>query len=148
MPRGKKNPIVPNTPKPVTLGENLGAEDDNNDAPLFAGPAPEAPEPVVAAAPVVRKKVIQTSGPRTYRIKVEESAEIPPTGLFLGHNGRSFMLKPGVPIDAPDFLIEILDHAIVTVPVIHPATNQVMGHRDKHRFPYQYLDRTRHASNP
>lgn len=72
-------------------------------------------------------------------IVVEENAEIPLTGLSLGHNGDVIMLMPGEPVHLQNKYIEILDHAIISVPQIDSA-NRVVGHRQKHRFPYRKVD--------
>jgi len=77
--------------------------------------------------------------PNTVRIILEENPEIPPTGLHLGHNGRGYMIRPGEPVDVPDFLVEILDHAVLLVPFTDPGTNQIVGYRERHRFPYRKL---------
>lgn len=70
-------------------------------------------------------------------IQLEENDEIPPTGQFFGHNGDSYLLKPGEPAHVPNKIIEILDHAVTSSPVVDPVTKQVIGHRDRMRFPYR-----------
>lgn len=78
--------------------------------------------------------------PETRRIILEESDDIPPTGLFIGHNGKSYLLRTGEPVDAPLFLIEILDHAVKMAPVVNPQTRQVVNWRKVHRFAYRYVN--------
>lgn len=85
------------------------------------------------------RKTRKTDGVETARILVEENSDIPPTGLFLGHNGRGYMLKPGVPVVVPLPLLEILDNAITTIPVFDNTTRQIVGYRDRLRFPYRRL---------
>lgn len=75
--------------------------------------------------------------PRMTRIILDESDEIPPTGLYLGHNGRGYMILPSVEVDVPDFLLEVLDHARKTVPVIDRQTRQIIGWRERPRYPYR-----------
>lgn len=70
-------------------------------------------------------------------IVLEDNDQIPPTGLFLGHNGNSFLLVPGEPVAVPSYLIEILEHAVTSVPVTDPRTKRVIGHRERMRFPYR-----------
>lgn len=72
-------------------------------------------------------------------IQLEENEEIPPTGQFFGHNGTGFLLKPGEAAYVPNYIIEILDHAIMSVPVVDPTTRRVIGHRDRMRFPYRRI---------
>lgn len=84
------------------------------------------------------RPAVATVEPRK-RVKIilEEHEDIPPTGLFVGHNGRGYMLRTGVEIDAPVELIEILDNAVKSAPVIDPQSRRVVGHRDQRRFPYR-----------
>lgn len=72
-------------------------------------------------------------------IVLEENTDIPPTGLPISHNGNPFIIKPGEPVEVYDFLLEILDHAVQSGPVIHPSTGQVIGYRDRQRFPYRRI---------
>jgi hypothetical protein len=72
-------------------------------------------------------------------IVVEESPEIPLTGLSLSHNGNVVMLMPGEPVHLQNKYIEILDHAIISVPQLDGA-QRVVGSRQRHRFPYRKVD--------
>jgi hypothetical protein len=72
-------------------------------------------------------------------IVVEESPEIPLTGLSLSHNGDVVMLMPGEPVHLQNKYIEILDHAIVSMPQMDSA-QRVVGSRQRHRFPYRKVD--------
>lgn len=92
------------------------------------GPAPGS-ESKTAAKGIVPAE-------RTWII-LEENDEIPPTGQFIGHNGNGYLLKPGEPALVPNHIIEILDHAVTSSPVTDPTTKQVIGHRDRMRFPYR-----------
>jgi hypothetical protein len=87
--------------------------------------AADAAPPVAAA---VAKRV---------RIILEDNPNIPPNGQFFGVNGRTYMLQTGVPVDVPPELIDVLDHAVETVPVVDNLTKRVIGHRSKHRYPYR-----------
>lgn len=89
-------------------------------------------KPISEAAPEVIKK-------NTIRIHLEESDDIPPSGLFLQHNGRPYMLKTGVDADIPLFLKEILDNAVIEVPVINPDTRQIVGWRKRLKYNYRIV---------
>lgn len=77
--------------------------------------------------------------PKMTRIIIEENDEIPPTGLFLGHNGRGYMIMAGVEVDVPEFLIEILDNARKLTPLVNPDTKRVEGWRERPRYPYRRI---------
>lgn len=78
---------------------------------------------------------------RTIRIVLEENNDIPRNGLFLGLNGRNWMLQPGVEVDVPVGIVEILNNAIESIPVIEPQTQKVTGFRNRLRFPYRRVER-------
>jgi len=48
---------------------------------------------------------------------LEESDDIPPTGQFIGVNGRGYILKAGEPAEAPVELLAVLDAAVISVPI-------------------------------
>lgn len=95
----------------------------------------EAPKPkrskVVKAAPA------KAAG--TIRIVLEENDEIPPTGLFVGLNGRGYLIRPGEEVDVPRGVAEILSHAVMSTPSIDPSTKQVIGYRERMRYPYRTI---------
>jgi hypothetical protein len=97
-------------------------------------------EPNLAPAPRNRPPKMSVGMPETVRIILEDNESIPPTGLFLGLNGRSYMIRPGEPVNVPTGIVEILEHAVMSVPNIHPATKQVIGYRTRHRFPFRRVD--------
>lgn len=111
-----------------------------DDTDLFGDNLSEAPKakrgrakvmtPVAEAAKEAKKKV---------RILVEENDDIPPTGLPIGHNGTAYVIKPGEPVEVPQFLLDILDNAVMSVPVTDPATKQVVGYRERLRYSYRRL---------
>jgi len=92
---------------------------------------------------VVRPKLTK---PKTTHIILEENDDIPPTGLFLGLNGKGFMIMAGVEVDVPAALIEILDHAITSLPQVHQQTRRVVGYRQRMRFPYRVINRNPEAA--
>ena len=86
--------------------------------------------------PQVQAKVL----PKDWaRIRLEENDAIPPTGLFLGLNGQSYILRPGRVASVPPGIINILNDAVMTVAAIDPDTLKVVGWRDRLRFPYQLI---------
>lgn len=96
----------------------------------------EAPAPAKASK---KKPVPNEIAKNTVRIVLEESDDIPPNGLYLGHNGNGYRLMPGREADIPHFLKEILDHAVITVPQIDPTTKQVTGWRSRQKYAYRVI---------
>lgn len=75
--------------------------------------------------------------PKRVWIILEESDDIPPTGLFVSHNGNPYLIRTGEPVHVPEFLLGILDAAIQTVSITDPTTRRVVGHRDRMRYSYR-----------
>lgn len=92
---------------------------------------PKAPTPkaVKAAAPVKT----------TTRIILEENDNIPPTGQFFGINGRSYILRAGIECEVPQGIIDVLNNAVHSTPIIDPDTRQVVGYRNSMRYPYRVI---------
>lgn len=86
-----------------------------------------------------QKAALAAAGVKTTRIIIDQTDEIPPSGIFVGHNGRTFMLQAGVEIDCPDFVIDVLNDAIMTAAVTDPETHRVVGHRNRLRIPYRVV---------
>lgn len=70
-------------------------------------------------------------------IVVSENEDIPPTGLFIGLNGKGWLIRPGEKVSVPQGIVDILDNAITSVPQVDPGSRQVVGYRDRMRYPYQ-----------
>lgn len=81
---------------------------------------------------------IPRSLPSKVRIMLEDTERIPPTGQFFGVNGASYMLRAGEPALVPRGIVDILDNAVESHPIKNSA-NQIVGSRNRHRFPYRIL---------
>lgn len=125
--------MPPNTPK---------ANDITQDMDVVLGPLPTQAPPIQREAAPDAKDVQSFYGSApddTQRVTIvlEENPEIPPTGLYLGHNGVGYLIMPGEPVRVPKFLLNVLNDAIMDVPTMDPQTNQVVGYRRRMRFPYR-----------
>lgn len=79
------------------------------------------------------------------RIKVVlmDNDNIPPGGQFISVDGVPYLLQPGVEADVPANVLDVLDHAVMSVPVTDENKN-VIGYSDRLRFPYRVVrDRER-----
>lgn len=111
------------------------------------GAAPEAAGKVPAGIPRQFKGVLDDKakaemkrlGIETTEIILEENDDIPPTGLFVGHNGRGYMISPGVPVTVPNFILGVLDDAVMASPVVDNSNKKVIGYRNRSRYPYRKL---------
>lgn len=90
------------------------------------------------AAKVRKAKTVKAA--TTTKIILEENDDIPPTGLFVGLNGRGYLIRPGEPVEVPQGVIDILDHAVLSSPQVDPSTKQVVGYRERMRYPYRIVN--------
>ena len=97
--------------------------------------AKESPEAGVPAAPQLRRT----------RIVLEDNEQIGPNGQFFGADGVGYMLRPGEEADVPDSILNILDTAVGSVPVVD-STDTVVGYRNRLRFPYRIVTARRVAA--
>jgi hypothetical protein len=74
-------------------------------------------------------------------IVLTDNDQIPPTGLFLGHNGIGFMLRANIPAEVPVELLGILNNAIWDAPEVDQVTKQIIRYTPRLRFPYQVVRR-------
>jgi hypothetical protein len=86
-------------------------------------------------------KQVALKKPTTTRIVLEEYDNIPPTGLFVGDNGRGYLIRPGEEVDVPPGVLEILSNAVTSVPTIDPQSLQVIGYRNKMLYPFRTVNR-------
>ena len=84
---------------------------------------------------VIKRKTVEK--PATVKIILEESEEIPPTGLFVGYNDKTFLIRAGEEVTVPQGVVEILEHAVMSAPQKDPQTQQVVGYRDRMRYPFR-----------
>ena len=115
------------------VGAALADTDIDDDVPAVKPRSKKAKE-AAAAAPVPGPA---HPGGKMIEIMLEENDNIPPTGQFFGINGRSYILKPGLKAKVPREIINVLNDATMSVPEVDPATNQVIGYRNRLRFPYR-----------
>lgn len=85
------------------------------------------------------RKMLKKAGIETRTIVLEENDNIPPTGLFIGHNGKSYVIKPGEEVEVPKFLTDVLDDAVMAAPIVDSATQKVLGYRNRSRYPYRVV---------
>lgn len=72
------------------------------------------------------------------KIILEENDQIPPTGQFFGVQGKGYILRPGEVAEVPLSIINILNCAVGSVPVMDGG-QRVTGYRDRLRFPYRVV---------
>ena len=75
--------------------------------------------------------------PTSSWVVLDDNDDIPPTGLFVGHNGTGFLISTGVPVLVPDHVLKTLDDAVMSAPVMEPGTKKVTGWRDRPRYSYR-----------
>lgn len=73
------------------------------------------------------------------RIVLEDSENIGPSGQFFGADGVGYMITPGEEVEVPQSIINILDTAIMSVPIKASGTDTVVGYKDRLRFPYRII---------
>jgi hypothetical protein len=97
-----------------------------------AAPAKADPKAVPVLGVNVAKETLT-------RIIIEPHDSIPPCGLSIGLNGRQWLVKPGRAVDVPPGILEVLDNAIYSAPVIDPDTLKVVDYTDRLRYTYRIV---------
>lgn len=118
--------------------ENKGAP--GADTPAADAAAELTPAQKAAATRAAKAAAESAAPPKVKRVKIilEENDAIPPTGQFFGVNGTGYQIQPGKEVEVPEFLLDVIDNAVTTKPVLN-EDNQVVGHRDVPRFPYRII---------
>jgi hypothetical protein len=83
--------------------------------------------------------------PTKIKIMLEETAEIPPGGQFFQLDGKAFLLRAGEETEVPEGIVNILDLAVMSVPVLNDVF-QVIGYKNRLRFPYRIITGSRKAA--
>lgn len=97
-------------------------------------------EPNLSPATEAAAKVKKVKKPADrVKIVLEENDDIPPTGLFVGVNGISFLIRPGAEVEVPESVVEVLRNAITSMPTTDPMSGQVIGYRDRMRYPFRIV---------
>lgn len=110
----------------LDLGDNLLEE------PVNAGRISDEVRPDAVTRSPAKK-------PKRVRILLEDNDTIPPTGQFIGHNGKGYILRPNEECEVPAELLAVLDDAVEDAPIIGPDT-RVVGWRKRKRFPYRIIN--------
>lgn len=75
----------------------------------------------------------------TTRIVLEDNPNIPPTGQFIGVNGKGWLLRAGEEADVPQCILETLDNAIEFVAAKN-SDGQLTGvNVERRRFSYRVV---------
>jgi hypothetical protein len=105
--------------------------------------ARRAPAPKAAAKSEAPK--VASESKRSWVI-LDDNDDIPPTGLFVSHNGNPYLLTTGEPIHVPDHILEILDNAVTSAPITDERTKRVVGTRERPRYSYRRVAAPRDAA--
>lgn len=109
------------------LGSNM---DDAND------------EIVAVSAPMPKKRVTAKAAPvgmpEYVKIVLEENDAIPPTGLFVGLNGRGYLIRAGEEVAVPRGVVDILNNARMAMPTTDSG-GRVTGYRERQRYPFRLV---------
>lgn len=113
---------------------------DGGEVPTPAGKVPAGiPRRYEGKLDDKEKSRLARAGLNIVTIVLEENETIPPTGLYLGHNGRGYVIVPGEEVDVPDFLLNVLNDAVMSAPVVDNKTQKVLGYRNRLRYPYRKI---------
>lgn len=126
------------------LGSNLG---DSNEVPdEFRADAAETAAAIAVTQPKA-KAAPKANLPPELAVKtqerlwivLEDNDDIPPGGQFIGVDGATFKLSPGIEAWVPIGLCDVLDAAVKSVPIQDEITRQITGWKNRLRFPYRIV---------
>lgn len=133
--KGKKAP-APLTKEAAPAKMKITMDDMDDDTLQSILEEIAAKKAVRAANKVIKYTMPGYGSVATLRILLEDNADIPPTGQYIGVNGNGYLLKTGVWCDVPLPIIEVINHAVQMQPITN-AAKQVVGWREKMRYPYR-----------
>ena len=116
--------------------EDFLLEDEPN---VDTKPKPGKKPMIRKTAAEVEADTIQNVKRDYVRIILEESEEIPPIGAYVGVNGKGYLIKPGVEVDVPMEVLEVLNNAVQSTPIINEQTRQIEGWRERLRYSYRLV---------
>lgn len=85
-------------------------------------------------------KATQNARGKRIKIILEEGDHIPPTGAPFSHNGDVIVIVPGEPVEIPEKFMNVINDCVMSSPIVDPSSKQVVGYRDRLRYPYRRLD--------
>mgnify|MGYP000903968168 FL=1 len=121
--------------KPVE-DESFDLEDEPN---VNTAPPPVKRPMVQKTAAEAQADTLTNIKDSYVRIILEESEEIPPIGAYVGVNGKGYLIKPGVEVDVPLEVLEVLNNAVQSTPIINEQTRQIDGWRERLRYSYRLV---------
>ncbi|MEY4763130.1 MAG: hypothetical protein RLZZ200_2986 [Pseudomonadota bacterium] len=74
------------------------------------------------------------------KIRLEHNDRIPKVGLNIGHNGTNYLLKTGVDINIPRKVLNVLNDAVASMPIIDPENQTIIGYEDRMMYPYRLVN--------
>lgn len=141
-------------PDPSILGSNIQPIDAEALAEaagekLVPGSGVQTIDPDVLAAAIAYVQAQQGKDtapapqtvPRMRKIILDPHDDIPANGgLYVGYNGRQFLLPTNRAILVPQGVISVLDDAVLQVAVRDPDTMKFIGSRPAKRFQYRFTE--------
>ena len=121
----------------AAVARALAGAKAQQDAAVAAAVAATRAEVEAEAAAALAPEPVLTDAKRV-RIVLEEVDDVPPTGLFLGINGRSYLIRPGEEVDVPEEVVHCLNDAVTSTPRTD-ANGNVVDYRNRLRFPYRLI---------
>lgn len=110
---------------------------------MMATGAPMKPSDEALAALAAAEPMPAPKPQRRVRVILEDNDNVPPGGQFISVDGMPYLLQANMEASVPVNVLDVLDHAIMSVPVVDMDKN-VIGYRDRLRFPYRVVrDRDR-----